>query len=310
MTAGATASPWSVPSSRPPRCSGGQGSQRAQPLTRSRTPPLCTAAPARPLPHPGGPRLQSAGPGAGPAASALRPRPSHPAPPRRPPSPRPAVLHHTLRTVGPAPGGGMCHLTPTALVTLAGQVAAAGSPRSAGGHRCGLALPERRGAGPHGRPSPGVGRASALAASPSAPRLLLTPPGVKQLQPPGLRVLGWPVTRALPLSSHQPELQDKEGVLPSRPGSPTFRRMRRRGRSSCGMGGAGGTRALARPHLGSEVRGPVLGDSAVAPAADRTSARPPRPPHPFIPSLFVQQTPTECSLVPPHGRPGMGDPGR
>lgn len=59
---------------------GGQGSQRAQPLTRSRTPPLCTAAPARPLPHPGGPRLQSAGPGAGPAASALRPRPSALAP--------------------------------------------------------------------------------------------------------------------------------------------------------------------------------------------------------------------------------------
>lgn len=128
MTAGATASPWSVPSSRPPRCSEGQGSQRAQPLTRSRTPPLCTAASARPLPHPGGPRLQSAGPGAGPAASALRPRPSHPAPPRRPPSPRPAVLHHTLRAVGPAPGGGMCHLTPTALATPAGQVAGSGKP--------------------------------------------------------------------------------------------------------------------------------------------------------------------------------------
>lgn len=205
----------------------------------------------------------------------------------------------------------MCHLTPTALATPAGQVAGGGKPaqrrwaplwaRPAGAPGSWPSrTPQsrgRKGLGPRrlpvGTPPPAhTARCQAAAAT-------------------GPPVLGWPVTRALPLSSHQPELQDKEGVLPSRPGSPTFRRMRQRGRISCGMGGAGGTRALARPHLGSEVRGPVLGDSAVAPAADRTSARPPRPPPapaPVHPIVVSSANAHRVFSGPPTRPPGHGRP--
>lgn len=285
-----TASPRSVPSSRP-----------GVPEGPDTCPKLSRCA-QRPLHSP-------ATPGSGSWPLWPRPRLSpatalFPDGPRPRGGRRPAVLRHALHARAQLLEGGVCHLTPATLVMLDGRTAVGGKPERRRQPPPWAPPAETPGAGPPGRPSPAL-------------CLPLTLPGVKQLQPPG--------------------------PLPPRPGlachpSPLCPRARRSCRTRTGRSPAAREPLLHRPPLfpgcGGGGRSPALlrdrggwGARALAqPLWARRSEVPrsatprwlspqtglqcglPPPSRPRAHSSFLRPTPTRCPLVPPHGRPGTGDP--